>query len=157
MKARIKISDIVGAFDAQGDMALSYVNVGNGQVVTISEEYIDCAHIDLEDESLPEWLRNEYALGNDVVESDDFIALPSQYDIHEYTIMLGFADAQSDSVIRGKLVASLRGKGAYRRFKDTAIESGVIEHWYVHRERAIAAIAIDWCRENDIEADEDLS
>ena len=107
--------------------------------------------------SLPEWQRNEYALGKDVMESDEYLELPSQYDIHEYTIMLGFAEEQSDSAVRGKLVASLRGKNVYRRFKDTAIKSDVIEQWYAHRERAFAAIALDWCRENEIEADEDLS
>ena len=145
------------AFEAQGDMQVSYVNVGTGQVVTISEEYLCRDHIDLDDVSLPEWQRNEYALGKDVMESDDYVELPSQYDIHEYTIMLGFAEEQSDSSVRGKLVASLRGKNVYRRFKDTAIRSDVIEQWYAHRERAFGAIALDWCRENEIEADEDLS
>jgi len=53
--------------------------------------------------------------------------------------------------MRNILYSSLKGKGAFRRFKDTANELGILEDWYKYRDEAIKELAIEWCKENNLE------
>ena len=79
-------------------------------------------------------------------ESDDYVRLPSQYELHEYNIMERFAEEQNNAV----LMRALRGRKPYRTFKDRAIDLGLDQEYYAFRSRAYADIAREWCRENDI-------
>lgn len=81
--------------------------------------------------------------------------LSSQYDIHEYKIIRDFATDQIDSTIRDRLLETIKGKGAFRRFKDTAFDLGVIDHWYAYKREALSSIALEWCEENDIDVEAD--
>lgn len=66
----------------------------------------------------PEFL-DESTLEDIELNWKDYILLPTQYDIHEYLIMQDFAMDYPYEQMREKMLASLRGKGAFRRFKDT--------------------------------------
>jgi hypothetical protein len=41
--------------------------------------------------------------------------------------------------------------GAFRRFKDAISKYGIKDEWHAYRENAMKEIAIEWCRENNIE------
>lgn len=83
-------------------------------------------------------------------ESEEYIALPTQYDIHEYRIMEAFALEVRDPRKRDALLYALRGNGAFRRFKDALIDMNIAEAWYDYRNRAFHMIAKEWCEEHDI-------
>lgn len=83
--------------------------------------------------------------------SDRYFALPSQWDLNSYRTMVGFCRAQTNPKTEAALSRAIEGKSAFRRFKDTAINLGVVDAWYKFREQAIKEFAIDWCRDNDIE------
>ena len=65
----------------------------------------------------------------------DYILLPTQYDIHEYRIMQDFAMECPYEQMREKMLASLRGKGAFRRFKDTVFYLGIRDDWFAYRDK----------------------
>ena len=79
------------------------------------------------------------------------IILPTQYEINEYQIMVDFIDTINDLEIRNNLYRLIQGKGAFRRFKDYCIEVNIIQDWYNYREEEYKEIAINWCRENNLE------
>jgi hypothetical protein len=54
----------------------------------------------------------------EVISSDDYLPLPSKFDIHEYHIMEEFCYSVVDEKIRRVLSDKIRGSGAFRRFKD---------------------------------------
>ncbi len=83
-------------------------------------------------------------------EAEEYISLPSSYDIHEYQIMSDFADTIIDNHKQELLYVSLEGKGAFRRFKDTLVRTGLQEEWYAFKREAFIEIAKKWCEENDI-------
>ena len=83
-------------------------------------------------------------------EGEEYISLPSQYDIHEYQIMSDFADFVTDKHKQELLYVSLEGKGAFRRFKDTLIRTGLQEEWYAFKREAFIEIAKEWCENNNI-------
>jgi hypothetical protein len=76
--------------------------------------------------------------------------LPSKYDINEYKIMESFCLSIVDQEISDELYYSIKGKGAFRRFKDMIKRFGIENYWYQHQDEAIKQIAIDWCNENGI-------
>ena len=47
-----------------------------------------------------------------------YFCLPSQYDIHEYSIMERFVWSLPEGAIQDRLEDAIRGRGAFRRFKD---------------------------------------
>ncbi|SCZ08534.1 UPF0158 family protein [Alkaliphilus peptidifermentans] len=84
------------------------------------------------------------------MEGDYFILLPSQFDINEYCIMEEFCLEIENDNIRDGMYNSIKGGGAFRRFKDKIRRYGLEEKWYKYRDEAIKKIAIEWCEENGI-------
>lgn len=82
---------------------------------------------------------------------DDYIPLPSSFDIHEYHIMERFCLSITDDKLRDTMSGSIRGRGAFRRFKDNMRRYNIEEDWYKYRDEALKQIAIEWCEENDID------
>ena len=149
MKAKLR--DLVDGIDFQSDESTSYFNTRTGEVVTLSEEDMRYADDDYPLEDEPEWRSDVAELAKDVLESGDYIDLPSQWDVHEYRIMEDFCLTQTSGDTQHQLLRAIKGRGAFRRFKDTAFDTGVIDEWYSYKDRRIEEIAIDWCKEHNID------
>jgi GAF domain-containing protein len=106
---------------------------------------------------MPEWMREHVAAGRAIEGGDDehYVALPTQYDIHEYEIMEVFCESYSDRRLSGRLCDAIHGRGAFRRFKDLVNEAGIADEWYRFRDQALGEIAMQWCEENDIACEDD--
>ncbi len=59
-----------------------------------------------------------------------------------------------DAEMSDALCDLIKGSGAFRRFEDALYHHGIEKDWYSYRDNALKEIAIDWCRENDIEFDD---
>ena len=64
--------------------------------------------------------------------------------------MKNFCNSLENEEIKDKLLATIKGKGAFRRFKDNIYEFGIEDKWYEYREKAYREIAINWCETNNI-------
>lgn len=84
------------------------------------------------------------------------LCLPTRYDINEYKMMKNFAETISDTKLQNQLYISLNGSGAFRRFKDTCINFDIIDDWYKFRDERYKEIAIDWCKQNNIEFEQQV-
>lgn len=73
---------------------------------------------------------------------DDYLKLPSKFDIHEYEIMERFGLSVSKEKISEILLSRIRGSGAFRRFRDTIYQYGIEEDWFRFRDEAYKEIAI---------------
>ena len=82
------------------------------------------------------------------------IELPSKFDIDEYSMMEEFIETIDDVKLYNQLSIAISGKGAFRRFKDTCINFEIIEDWYKFRDKKYIEIAINWCKENNIDYEE---
>ena len=133
MSITIKLSDIIDELDMMSSEMQSYLNIKTGEIVTISD-YLDS------EEDADNIEENPY----------DFVLLPTQYDINEYSIMEDFIDDIDSEEVKYKLYDSIKGKGAFRRFKDTIYYLNLKNQWYDFMAKAFKKIAIEWCEENDI-------
>lgn len=80
----------------------------------------------------------------EVLESDDYLSLPDRFDINEYGIMEDFCSSIKDNEISADFLYRIRGRGAFRRFKDALQEYGLTEKWCSFRQNELERIAIDW-------------
>ncbi|MBP0956520.1 MAG: hypothetical protein J5997_04040 [Oscillospiraceae bacterium] len=111
-----------------------YYNVETGEILWISELG------GLGEEKLNELEDNP----------DNYISLPTRYDIDEYSMMDEFAYQYPDAVISNKLREDLCGRGAFRRFKDSVFRFGIREEWFKYRDEKYRELAEEWCVRNGL-------
>lgn len=143
MGTTVAMDDIMEALELAADEASSYVNSRTGEVVTLTHEELRFAEDDSVD-NLPDWQRETVDQAKQVLESNEWLELPSKFDIHEWEIMHRFSTSQSKDSIRAELLAAIRGSGAFRSFKSTARRLGVEEQWFAFKQRALEELARDW-------------
>lgn len=103
------------------------------------------------EEELTTGLDNE-GLEDEIEENPDrYLRLPTKFEIHEYRIMEEFVWSLSEGRQQDLLERAIRGRGAFRKFKDTVYDLGLDKKWFQYEAVAYHKIAIDWCRENGIE------
>jgi hypothetical protein len=146
----ISVKDIVDEMDILSDEISSFLDKRTGELVTLSDEMFSAAEEDSDIHEYPEWQRELIIKAKEVLESDEYLQLPSKFDIHEYQIMEEFCRALNDRTIRNTLLAAIKGSGAFRRFKDAICTYGIETEWLAYREKELTAIAIDWLKKNNI-------
>ncbi|MHC4632374.1 MAG: UPF0158 family protein [Planctomycetota bacterium] len=135
MAIRVKLDEIIEGLEFQSDESSSFLDKTTGKVVLISEYEMCAAEDDEPDEDSPDWEQDLIGIAKEIIdETGNYIALPTKFDIHEYSIM--------------------KGRGAFRRFNDAIRDYGIADDWYKYRDDALKEIAIEWCKENDIEFDD---
>lgn len=143
---KIKLDEILEAIEFQSDETIAVINKKTSEVYMITEEVIIYAESD-SGLDCPEWMNELVLQAKCYFENeDDFLTLPSKYDIGEYNMMEEFAESLTDKHQRNNLLLALQGKGAFRRFKDTLIRFDIEKKWYDYRELEMIDIALEWCR-----------
>ena len=124
MSLPISLQAVVDEMDVLDDDWVAYVNRRTGQLVTVTE---------YDHEESTEALQAE--------SSPDFLALPSEFDIHEYSLIERFSGSVCDSVHRQELLSAIKGHGAFGRFREAARRLDLEEEWYSFRQESLESIA----------------
>lgn len=154
MKKKVKLGHIIDALEEQMDDTFSFLNQKTGEVYTLSHEELMAAEEDMDINKYPLWQQENIIKAKEIDGNDDYIALPTKFDINEYEIMERFCLQIEDEESSDIMYNSIKGSGAFRRFKDNIHRYRIEEKWYKYRDEAIKEHAIEWCKENDIEYDE---
>ena len=134
------------------DESSAYLNTADGEVYVVSNEELSAAEEgEPPIEDFPEWQQQAVRIARQIINGDHYIALPSKYDIHEYAIMEEFSCSVADQKVSDALQIAIRGKGAFRRFKDVCQRFGMLDQWYSFKTEALKEIAVSWCQENNLE------
>lgn len=150
------LKEIVDALEMQFEEQSNYLDRQTGEVELITREVLQLVEAGGSADERPEWQQSEFDIATALFEDPDrFVRLPTKWDIHEWEIMREFAESAEPEPLRCDLLQALRGKGAFRYFKDTLRRYRREQSWYDYRTRALREIAIDWCQENGIDYRED--
>jgi len=156
MGIRVKLSEIIDGLESQSDESASFLNIKTGEVVLMTDYAMRAAEENEPFEDVPDWERDLVAIAREILaDTGDYIQLPTKYDIDEYSIMENFCTSLDKQEIGDILYDLISGSGAFRRFKDAIYKYGVEDEWNTYRDNAIKEIAIEWCRQNNIEFDEE--
>ena len=137
---KVKLQDVIDGIDMVSEDSTCYLDRETGGVLFISE----IADNDYDDDIL-ELLEEG---------SDRFIEFPSQWDRNDYQTMVDFIESLPQGKEQNLLAISINGSGAFRRFKYTASELGLLDDWYRFLNNAHRELAIEWCEDNEIEYEE---
>ena len=137
---KVKLQDVIDGIDMVSEDSTCYLDRETGEVLFISE----IADNDYDDDIL-ELLEEG---------SDRFIEFPSQWDRNDYQTMVDFIESLPQGKEQNLLAISINGTGAFRRFKYTASELGLLDDWYRFLNNAHRELAIEWCEDNEIEYEE---
>jgi hypothetical protein len=140
--------------DCQSEEISAYLNRETGKIETLNDELVSA----IEDEEDPDeaiemfgGVKEDVLLVKEIAKGEKWLALPSKLDIHDYSIMQDFCRSQQNDNLRTRLENSIRGSGAFRRFRATIEQAGLLEKWYAFKNSAYLEIARSWCEENGVE------
>jgi hypothetical protein len=151
MNIQVNLKDIIEEMDIQFGESRSLLNIKTGEIVLVKSEDLRAVEDEKPFDHLPEWEQENRIIAIDVVENfENYIELPTQYDVNEYEIMENFCLTVSDQRKQESLLTTIKGKGAFRRFKDKIIDFDMEDQWYSYRDERFKQIAIEWCLENKI-------
>ena len=151
MSNKISLKSIVEEMDSQSDTMSAFLNKNNKGIIFISEDEFSMAEDEVDIEELPEWLQEQIILAGEILYGNNWIPLPSRFEIHEYNIMEQFCLSIKDEKISNIMYDSIKGRGAFKKFKDNIQKYNIEENWYKFKEIALRQIAVSWCERNNID------
>jgi len=154
--AKIDLKELAEQLDFMFDGWSYFVNRKTGEIISIDDTHLGIAEELDESDEIPdefsEWESDAIEQARELLDNwDDMIRLPSKEELREYDMMEDFTESVKDAHIRDCLEISIQGRGAFRRFKDTAIRFGVIDSWYEFKSQALMEYAKEWCEMHDLE------
>lgn len=139
MTLPVKLQDVIEAIEPLSEGWNARINARTGEIVCYTEEQV----IGLEDGHVSAWFADHAPKVREAHTSKEFIGLPDRFGFHEYSVMERFAFSLSPKV-RDRVLAAMRGRRAFRGFKDVILREGVEDQWYGWRDQALKALAIDF-------------
>jgi hypothetical protein len=153
MPGHVKLSDIVDALDMISETRFAYLNRLTGRLVVVTEDALAAAEREDDHAEHPDWEAEEILEAREVLGSSEYLELPTTFDLHEYSIIEEFCLSVEDDELRDELLVAIRGRGAFRCFKDAIRRLGIADDWYAYRSKALAQIAAAWLEDHGIEYD----
>jgi Uncharacterised protein family (UPF0158) len=150
MAVIVSLRDVIEQMDQWSDEATAYINRKTGELITLTHEELALAEDPEAAADAQQWQKDLLPKTQEVLGSEDFIPLPSKFEIHEWSIMERFAQSVTDAAASDELDAAIHGRGAFRRFKDAVHRLGITDEWYRFREAALEEIAIEFLEEHAI-------
>lgn len=135
---KIKLKVVIDAIEEATESYTSFYDTKTKETVYLPDAFMTGET----NEELLELIENE---------PDRFLRFPTKYDIHEYSIVEAFVDYLPPGKIKSEMISAIRGKGAFRRFKQSIRYHGIEQLWYDYQANAYRELAERWCRDNEIE------
>lgn len=119
MAVVVSLRELVDELKIITDEHHVFLNKVTGKTVTLTDEDISAVESGDDTAERQDWEQEVFEQAKEVLWSDDYLELPSKFDIHEYKIMERFCLDFPDERISDELLDKIRGgSGAFRRFKD---------------------------------------
>ena len=148
---KIKLNDVIEALELCSDEGRYFYSTNTEEVVYVTTDDLSIAEDGEITDDLPEWQREMVETAVDIIENwDNYIKLPTQFDINEYNIMSEFCYSLENKTVRNQLVNAIRVNGAFRRFKDSIQHFGIEEQWYSFKDKTLHDMVVEWCERNGI-------
>lgn len=161
MNPPAKLSDLIEALEFDSPMHIMYFDRQTGHVVSVDRDVM--SGIEEGDEErlrgLPEWQKEEVEIARAICDDNDerFINAPDKFDFHEYRHMERFIETVEDGETAEALWRAIKGKGAFRYFKDTADRLGLLDRWFRYRDEAMKEFVISWAEANNVPFEDDVA
>ena len=146
----VKLQDVIDALQLTADSNSHFLDRQTGEIEMITEEDWSAAENDELISTYPEWQRDSILKAREIQRTDHFIELPGKLDINSYEIMEQFCHEYPNQRVSEQLSAVIKGKGAFRRFKDMIDHLGIQDEWNRFEHQQFEDLAVEWLDANGI-------
>lgn len=155
MTISVSLDELIDALEEESESQFGFLDRETGEIHVVSQDALSLSEPESEAETdsvfpLADWQKDEVELARRIQSSDRYLALPGRWEVNEWNIMSEFCDQIKRDDIRAKFADSIRGSGAFRRFKDQLAHFGLWDQWNRFRRNAFGEIVREWCEENGI-------
>jgi len=169
----VDLDDLAAAFEDASDAMRYYLDLETGAVVTITDgvrDELEAIDEELEDapgaedeafadalqeRDLPEWMRamEQEAFAVEQGYDTRYIAIPTADTHAAYRAMEAFIETVPELRLQATLLRSIRGRGAFRRFKDVLLaQPDERERWFAFNAARLRERVLAWLRDEGITA-----
>ena len=136
---KIDMGELITAFESAPYERSCFLDLDTGELELIVEEIMDEAEIE----------EVEQKIASDPAR---FVRVPQIETGEAYKDLVDFAGAVSNSRLREFLLAALRDKGSFRRFKDILSSyPRERERWFSFKDQRMAIRVEEWLKESGVE------
>lgn len=161
MNPPAKLSDLIEALEFDSPMHIMYFDRQTGRVVSVDRDVMNGVEEGDEERlnGLPDWQKDEVEIARAVCDDkgERFIDAPDKFDFHEYHHMECFIETLEDKKAADGLWRAIKGRGAFRYFKDTADRLGLLDRWFRYRDEAMKEFVISWAEANNVPFEDDAA
>ena len=155
----VSLRDFVDELQMLSDESHAYLNKSTGKIITVTND--DLAIIESGDDwrmfAGTELEGQFFQQVEKILCSDEYLEIPSKFDIHEYEIMERFCLSIPDEEISNVFLDMIRGSGAFRRFKNLLYRYDMEKDWFKFRDEAYKEIAILWLEKKGFAFNDDMN
>ena len=144
MPLPVKLQDVIDALEMTEDFNSYFLDRRTGAIEMITEEVWSAAENNKLLSEYPEWERELILKAREIQSTDHFVELPSKPDLDSYEIMERFCHEYPNRRISERLSDAIKGKGAFRRFKDTIMDLGIQDEWNRFEHQSFEEMAVEW-------------
>ena len=156
----IKLSELIEAFEFDSDEYATRVDLQNGVVVRLAQSLLSAVEEGDEDalDGSADWEKEEVESARAIVKDsgERFVGAPDKFDFNEYRQMERFIVTVENAEAVEQLWRAIKGKGAFRYFKDTASRLGLLDEWYRFRDDAMREFVVAWAGAKNVPYEDDL-
>ena len=149
MPLPVKLQDVIEAIEPLSEEWNARINPSTGEIVCYTEEEAAMAESEADGERVPPWFVEHAPRVREASASKEFIDLPGPFEFHEYAVMERFV-LSLPSPACDRVLAAMRGRRAFRGFKDAIFKEGVEDQWDRWREQALKDLAIEFLQAEGI-------
>ncbi|RCW78896.1 uncharacterized protein UPF0158 [Halanaerobium sp. DL-01] len=163
MTLKVNLEDVLEALELRTRESNYFYYKKTGEVFMIMDDELRAGEEDPDLDKFPEWQRENIKAAVDIISTndyirsfpkiyfqaakngespDDYIRLPDDYEIDDYSIMEDFCYSVEDEELREELLYAIRGNGAFRMFKDKIYQYDLEDQWYDYKDQRYKDIAI---------------
>jgi hypothetical protein len=167
---KVSFSDLEISFHNSSYEHRYWLDMRTGKVILIDDMVADLLREGEDLSDLPDWQREmaeemkpvlrafgelpDKEADDDEIDLDRYVEIPKQDSRDGYEDMVDFAETVTNPHLRDLLAVALRGKGAFRRFKDVLFGyPAERERWFTFESRRKKERIEAWVREQGVEID----
>lgn len=156
----VKLSELIEALEFDSDEYVDMVDLESCLVVRLPNSLLRAVEEGDEDalDGLADWEKEEVEIARAMVadSGERFVEGPGKFGFDEYRQMERFIQTLQDTAVAEELWRAIKGKGAFRYFKDTASRLGLLKEWYRYRDEAMKDYVRNWAEAHKIPCEDDL-
>lgn len=154
MSIPVSLQEVVDNLQMQMELMAVFLNEETGEMIVVQDDELkradDLIHGDLKRDDLRDWEREFLPKVHEAIHDPGWSQLPTEWDLNEYEMMKQFCYSVKNDEHREQLLRAIRGRGAFRYFRDTTDRLGLTKDWYAYRDRAYEKRAVQWLEARDV-------